>query len=322
MEYIWIDTCCIDKRSSSELLEAISSMWDWYHKATICFAYLSDVPDGDDCMKEDSAFSRSRWFTRGWTLQELIAPPVVRFYNASWRLIGKKSELDDDHRFTAKISRITGISWDVLKYVSVAKRCSVAEKMSWAAERETTRPEDIAYSLLGIFGLNGAMTAIYGEGSRAFRRLQEEIMNTSNDESVFAWGFSQKLKEDDRCSLFALSPADFGIRPTKERITVRESKPSHFSLTNIGLHIGMRICSLDIVGGSLGLLNCSPFADIYTDSLKSIALPLISSKRYPNCFSRAEGCLPVLVPSNLFSNSLEPHIYINANTGGWVSTYI
>lgn len=226
-------------------------MWDWYHQATICFAYLSDVPDEDDCMEEDSAFSKSRWFTRGWTLQELIAPPVVHFYNASWMFNGKKSELHDDHPFTAKISIITGISWDVLKYVTVVRCCSVAEKMSWAAKWETTRPEDIAYSLLGIFELNGAMTAMYGEGSRAFRRLQEDIMNTLNDESVFAWGFSQKLKEHDRCSLFASSPTDFGIRRTKERISVGELKSSHFSLTNVGLHIEMRICSLDTVGGSL-----------------------------------------------------------------------
>ncbi|KFZ00678.1 hypothetical protein V501_10558 [Pseudogymnoascus sp. VKM F-4519 (FW-2642)] len=322
LEYIWIDTCCIDKRSSSELLEAISSMWDWYNKATICFAYLSDVSDGDNCMEEDSAFSNSRWFKRGWTLQELIAPPVVRFYNASWRFIGKKSEHQDDHPFTLKISNITGISWDVLTYVLVAMRCSVAEKMSWAAGRETTRPEDVAYSLLGIFGLNGSMTAMYGEGSRAFRRLQEEIMNTSNDESIFSWGFSKSLKYYNECSLFASSPADFAIRRGRHRVEVGEFKPSHFSLTNMGLHIEMRICSLDIVGGSLGLLNCSPFVGIYRDSPKSIALPLISSTTYPNCFSRAEGCAPVLVPSNLFSESVESHIYIDTGKGKWASSYM
>ncbi|KFY53096.1 hypothetical protein V496_07902 [Pseudogymnoascus sp. VKM F-4515 (FW-2607)] len=322
LEYIWIDTCCIDKRSSSELLEAISSMWDWYNKATICFAYLSDVPEGDDCMEEDSPFSNSRWFKRGWTLQELIAPPVVRFYNASWGFIGRKSEHQDDHPFTAKITKITGISWDVLKYVSVAMHCSVAEKMSWAAGRETTRPEDVAYSLLGIFGLNGSMTAMYGEGSRAFRRLQEEIINTSNDESVFSWGFSQGLKNFELCSLFASSPADFGIRRTRERLRVGEFKPSHFSLTNMGLYIEMRICSLDVVGGSLALLNCSPFVGVSTDPPKSIALPLISSKRYRNCFSRVAGCPPVLVPSNLFSKSDESHIYIDTGRGEWASSYL
>ncbi|OBT88190.1 hypothetical protein VE02_02419 [Pseudogymnoascus sp. 03VT05] len=322
LEYIWMDICCIDKRSSSELLEAISSMWDCYHKATICFAYLSDVPDGDDHMEEDSAFSNSRWFKRGWTLQELIAPPVVRFYDASWRFIGKKSEDQDDHPFTANISRITRISWDVLKYVSVAMHCSVAEKMSWAGGRETTRPEDVAYSLLGIFGLNGSMTAMYGEGSRAFRRLQEEIMNTSNDDSIFSWGFSQSLKYHSQCSLFASSPADFAIRQARRRVQVGEFKPFHFSLTNMGLHIEMRICSLDVVGGSLGLLNCSPFVGIYRDSLKSIALPLISSTRYPNCFSRAEGCAPVLVPSNLFSESVVSHVYIDTGKGKGASSYM
>ncbi|OBT51768.1 hypothetical protein VE04_08199 [Pseudogymnoascus sp. 24MN13] len=277
LEYIWIDTCCIDKRSSSELLEAISSMWDWYNKATICFAYLSDVPDGDNYMEDDSAFSSSRWFKRGWTLQELIAPPVVRFYNASWQFIGKKSEHQDDHQFTLKISNIT-----------VAMRCSVAEKMSWAAGRETTRPEDVAYSLLGIFGLNGSMAAI----------ITTNVLYLHHRRQILQYAGAE------------------------HRVEVGEFKPSHFSLTNMGLHIEMRICSLDIVGGSLGLLNCSPFVGIYRDSPKSIALPLISSTRYPNCFSRAEGCAPVLVPSNLFSESVESHIYIDTGKGKWASSYM
>ncbi|KFY36020.1 hypothetical protein V494_05380 [Pseudogymnoascus sp. VKM F-4513 (FW-928)] len=319
LEYIWIDTFCIDKRSSSELQEAIGSMWNWYKRATICFAYLSDVPDEDDCMKEDSAFSQSRWFTRGWTLQELIAPPVVRFYNASWKFMGKKSRDDDDHLFTRTISRITGISWEALKYISVAKDRSVAEKMSWAAKRETTRPEDVAYSLLGIFGLNGVMTVMYGEGSRAFGRLQQEIVNTSNDESLFSWGFSQGLKIDTYCSLFASSPADFAIRPAKGGIAVNEFKTSPSSLTNIGLYIGMIITPLDIVGGSLGLLNCSPYRQ---RSSKSIALPLIPSTKYPNFFARVKSSPPVLVPSNLLSGSVESRIYIAKGEGEWMNPYM
>ena len=260
LDYIWIDTFCINKSSSSEILEAISSMWDWYNRATICFAYLSDVPNGDDWAEENTAFSNSRWFTRGWTLQEFIAPPVVRFYDASWRFIGRKSEHRNDYLFTAKISKITRISWDALRFTNIAKGCCVAEKMSWAARRETTRPEDIAYSLLGIFGLNTTMTAVYGEGGRAFKRLQEEIMKTSNDESIFSWGFTQSIKMDSIStdSLFASSPADFATLGRRKRLTVSDFKPCHFSLTKIGLHIEMRICSLAIVGGtSLGLLNCS-----------------------------------------------------------------
>ncbi|KFY40185.1 hypothetical protein V495_05565 [Pseudogymnoascus sp. VKM F-4514 (FW-929)] len=322
LNYLWIDTCCIDKRSSSELLEAIGSMWNWYNKAAICLAYLSDVPDGDDYMEEDSAFSNSRWFTRGWTLQELLAPKVVRFYNASWKFIGKKSDHQDDHPFTAKITKITGISWDALKYVDVAKSCCIAEKMSWAAGRGTTRPEDIAYSLLGIFGLNGAMTAMYGEGTRAFRRLQEAIMNTSNDESILSWGFSQSIKTDAEFSLFASSPADFATRRTRGRLTTGKFTPSHFSLTNIGLRIEMKIYSLGIVGGSLGLLNCYPFQGFHMDPPRSIALPLISSTRYQNCFSRDIGCPPVLVPTKLFSKSVKSQIYIARGSGEWASLYL
>ncbi|OBT66315.1 hypothetical protein VE03_04333 [Pseudogymnoascus sp. 23342-1-I1] len=323
LEYIWIDTCCIDKRSSSELLEAISSMWDWYNKATICFAYLSDVPEGDDCMKEDSAFSNSRWFTRGWTLQELIAPPVVRFYDASWRFIGKKSEHHDDDPFTDKISRITRIKLDALRFSYIAKRCAVAEKMSWAAGRETTRPEDIAYSLLGIFGLNMSMTAVYGEGGRAFRRLQEEIMKTSNDESVFSWGFTQSIKTDNVNSLFAASPADFATLGRRQRLAVSGFKPCHFSLTKIGLHIEMRICSLAIVDGTaLGLLNCTLHEGSLARPSNSIALPLISSKRHKDCFSRIGGSPPVLVPSHLFDGSADSYVYIDTGMGDWACSYM
>jgi hypothetical protein len=323
LEYVWIDTFCINKSSSSELLEAISSMWDWYEAAIICFAYLSDVPNGDDWIGEDTAFSNSRWFTRGWTLQELIAPPVVRFYDESWKLIGMKSNCRDDNQFTAKLSKITRIALDALRNSQIAKRCTVAEKMSWAARRETTRPEDVAYSLLGIFGLNMSMTAVYGEGGRAFRRLQEEIMKTSNDESVFSWGFTQSIKVDCMNSLFASSPADFATLGRRQRLTVSDFKPCHFSLTKIGLHIEMRIYPLPIVGGpSLGLLNCSLYEGSLATPLKSIALPLISSKRHKNCFSRMGGCPPILVPLSLFSESTESYIYIDTGRGEWASSYI
>ncbi|KFY16034.1 hypothetical protein V492_01609 [Pseudogymnoascus sp. VKM F-4246] len=325
LEYIWIDTFCINKSSSSELLEAISSMWDWYRLATICFAYLPDVPDGNNWTEENSAFSNSRWFTRGWTLQELIAPPVIHFYDSSWRFIGMKSKDREGNRFTAKLSKITGVPRSVLEYGPTTMRCSVAERMSWAAGRETTRSEDIAYSLLGIFGLNMIMTAVYGEGDRAFRRLQEEIMKTSSDESVFSWGFTQSVKTECMDSLFASSPADFAT-PTlgrRESLTVSDFKPCHFSLTKIGLHIEMKICSLVIVDGTaLGLLNCSLHEGNLSEPLKNIALPLVSSKRHKNFFSRIGSSPPVAVSRSLFSESAESYVYIDTGRGEWACSYI
>jgi hypothetical protein len=162
-EYVWIDTCCIDKTSSSELSEAINSMYKWYQEAEVCYVYLADVfPD-----ISTSSFAKSRWFTRGWTLQELIAPSSVIFFDAHWRDIGTKASL------VKPIAEITGIHIDALSNGRVS-RFSVAQRMSWASRRETTREEDIAYCLLGIFSIN--MPLLYGEGQKAFLRLQEEIM--------------------------------------------------------------------------------------------------------------------------------------------------
>ncbi|KAH9892991.1 HET-domain-containing protein [Xylariomycetidae sp. FL2044] len=180
IEWVWVDTCCIDASSSSELQEAINSMYKWYTHAEVCYAYLLDVPPGQDAHAEASDFRKSRWHTRGWTLQELLAPKIVQFYDCEWNHIGEKSDL------TQVLERCTGISGRYLSqsgrvYVRLA---SVAEKMSWAARRSTTRKEDIAYCLLGLFGVN--MPMLYGEGTRAFGRLQEEIIRRSRDQSLWS----------------------------------------------------------------------------------------------------------------------------------------
>ncbi len=129
--YAWIDTCCIDKTSSADLSEAINSMYRWYQESGVCYAYLADVPDSSDGMSDettDPSFSRSAWFTRGWTLQELIAPSTVIFLDQTWQEIGSKIEL------RSKISRITGIPEGILRKADLAS-ASVAEKMSWAGRR-------------------------------------------------------------------------------------------------------------------------------------------------------------------------------------------
>ncbi|KAF2028096.1 HET-domain-containing protein [Setomelanomma holmii] len=151
LDYVWVDTCCIDKSSSAELSEAINSMYQWYRLSTVCYAFLSDD---------------SRWWTRGWTLQELIAPQIVKFFGSglrNWIRIGGKRSL------LSAVADRTGIDREILRGAD-PKVCSVSMRMSWASGRETSRPEDMAYSLIGIFGVN--MPLLYGEGTKAFVRLQ------------------------------------------------------------------------------------------------------------------------------------------------------
>ena len=179
-EWIWIDTCCIDKSSSAELSEAINSMFRWYQNAEICYAYISDAK-GD----EPESFQHSRWFTRGWTLQELLAPRQVKFFDTDWKMIGDRDQV------TGEIAAATGINFiDPFcgqSWTDGWTGICIAKKMSWVAKRETSRPEDIAYCLLGLFDIN--MPLLYGEGAmKAFRRLQLAILNTTDDESIFAWG--------------------------------------------------------------------------------------------------------------------------------------
>ena len=152
-------------------------MYRWYQQAEVCYAYLADVPS--DTVNVGSEFSKSKWFTRGWTLQELIAPSEVIFLGKEWQKIGTKSSLEDD------LSRISRIPVNVLLGDDNLESVGVAQRMSWAAKRETRKIEDRAYSLMGIFGIN--MPVIYGEGKKAFVRLQEEIIKVSDDHSIFAW---------------------------------------------------------------------------------------------------------------------------------------
>ncbi|KAF4810779.1 Vegetative incompatibility protein HET-E-1 [Colletotrichum siamense] len=187
LEYAWVDTCCIDKTSSAELSEAINAMFVWYQASAVCFVWLEDLAPLSSISKATShgrklrnisKMSSCKWFSRGWTLQELLAPANVRFYDANWNF-----------RFTKEnnvstLSTITKIEVEVLKMAKRLKDVLVAVKMSWAANRETTRPEDVAYCLLGIFDIN--MPMLYGEGEKAFQRLQEQIGNQQQDASMFA----------------------------------------------------------------------------------------------------------------------------------------
>ncbi|EIW58298.1 uncharacterized protein TRAVEDRAFT_123225, partial [Trametes versicolor FP-101664 SS1] len=176
---VWNDACCIDKSSSAELSEAINSMYELYRLSQVCYVYLEDVPDGVEPRNRFSCFWRSRWHTRGWTLQELIAPEAVEFLTNTWHLLGTKMGL------AVTLEEITGIDFKILTGQTTVHSASVARRMSWASRRETTRIEDRAYSLMGIFGIH--LSPIYGEGHNAFLRLQEEIVRTIPDQSILAW---------------------------------------------------------------------------------------------------------------------------------------
>jgi hypothetical protein len=173
LQHFWVDTCCIDKSDSTELAEAINSMFSWYRNASKCYVYLPDVERSKSGLDTGSGgpwkstFRKSQWFNRGWTLQELIAPTSVEFFSREGERLGNKVSLEQD------ICEITGIPIKALRGGPLSD-FSIAERMSWAASRETYRQEDKAYALLGIFDIK--MPLIYSEGKeRAMRRLREEI---------------------------------------------------------------------------------------------------------------------------------------------------
>ena len=232
VEWIWIDTNCIDKTSSAELSEAINSMFAWYQEASVCYAYLSDVPDVEPSRRDSLRYFReSRWFTRGWTLQELIAPRAVIFYSRSWKKIGHRS----DRFLLGTISGTTGVPTSILTGREALHQISLAKKMSWAARRVTTRVEDMAYCLLGIFDVN--MPLLYGEGAKAFTRLQEEIIKTSNDHTIFCWTRDKRANVPaDWTNMLAPSPLAFADSGDFIPVDAWEN-PVPYPMTNLGLSI-------------------------------------------------------------------------------------
>lgn len=235
LQYFWVDTCCIDKKSSAELTESINSMFGWYRGAEVCFVTLQDL--APNCLLA-TELPRCRWFGRGWTLQELLAPKHVRFYDREWTFIGDACSL------VTLLSTITGIEADYIVNDRLSS-ASVATKMSWAALRETKRVEDRAYSLLGIFDVN--MSLIYGEGMKAFRRLQEEIIKRNNDLTIFAWeGWHYNTRP--LVSPIATSPAMFKESSDISQYTIDFAE---FSITNKGLLLSndIPLRSMDTITG-------------------------------------------------------------------------
>ncbi|KAI1338604.1 heterokaryon incompatibility protein-domain-containing protein [Xylariaceae sp. FL0016] len=242
LQYAWVDTCCIDKASSAELSEAINSMFRWYRGAAFCIVFLFDLPPALSSLSSPTSLSWSsaspqldfvrdfptcRWLTRGWTLQEMIAPPKLEFYDAGWEFRGYKSD------WKLLLSRETGVDVAILDDLAGLPQIPVARRMSWAAGRQTTRIEDMAYCLMGIFDVH--MPMIYGEGPKAFVRLQEEIARETSDLSLFAW--TQLDSDQDYRGILARSPAEFAsCRDLKHRVR-NANLTNEFTITNKGLRI-------------------------------------------------------------------------------------
>lgn len=224
--WVWIDTCCINKNSSAELTEAINSMFKWYAGSGRCYVYLSDIHwdlhNATTSIKVER-LRQSSWFSRGWTLQELLAPTDVEFFDMNWRYIGAKNDM------THLLAEITKIDPPHLKQWDSA---CVAQKMSWASGRETSRVEDMAYSLLGLFDVN--MPLLYGEGRKAFYRLQLEIIKQSDDESIFAWTAESHLSHT---GMLAPWPDAFKFSGTIHLTAFHQFSRPPFAMTNKGLEM-------------------------------------------------------------------------------------
>jgi hypothetical protein len=203
IDLLWIDTCCVDQKSSKEVDEAVNSMFNWYKRAAVCIAYMADVKSSTDTQSDDcmSEFKKSVWFTRGWTLQELLAPETVVFLAQQWNVIGHKGNSGSKNlpfhpgpSLNSVVSQITGIREIVLVDYEHSKILTFEDKLKWAANRNTTKEEDMVYCLLGIFGVH--MNTLYGEsGPEAFSRLEEAIERKrmkSRAESIEASGYDSQ----------------------------------------------------------------------------------------------------------------------------------
>ena len=289
-KWLWVDTCCIDKRSSAELSEAINSMYRWYENSSVCYAYLHDLHGPSfPTARNNERYRKSRswpeWFSRGWTLQEMIAPRDLRFFNKDWHPIGDKKTL------SPILKDITGVPQDILKEGLSSNRPCVAQIMSWAANRTTTRVEDRAYSLMGLLDVN--MPMLYGEGKKAFHRLQLEIIRTSNDQSVFAWGWRSPVRSgsilaDDPsffsdCGHMELMNRDEFIEslgseaPEGELPSIEDDRFGTFPITNRGIQIWLFLRRLASDSVFEALLPCRSHP---SDSPVTIDVALWESNYY------------------------------------------
>jgi hypothetical protein len=326
LEWLWADTCCFPRDNSAERGAAINLVFGWYRDARVCYVYLSDVPsrpgaghgveeETEDPEAPGSAFRRSRWFSRGWTLMELLAPPEVRYYSSSWGFLGSYETLGLVSRETAGIPAATESREQMLQ------SASVATVMSWASGRHTTLPEDKAYCLLGLLGVS--MPIIYGEGEeQAFIRLQRRLLQRQDDHSILAWGYGSTDRNDEEdattlCGGF-LAKSLAGLAGCGNLHPCQAWKvkgPAFVGFTGEGVR--MRLPLVILTTGIwtapqstlYAILNCC----VDRDPSKLIAIPLrIDTHRKSDCVYERSGA-PIVVSREALSYATLRVIHLRTN---------
>ncbi|KAH5638069.1 hypothetical protein HBI82_224810 [Parastagonospora nodorum] len=364
--YVWVDTCCIDKRGSAELTEAINSMYQWYKDAEICYVYINDVAKQRSWKDTDALLRKARWFTRGWTLQELLAPRHIKFYDSNWSLLGgrgfdervervggsittdrdgnvikrqtfhidKRGYSEGSELLFALVSEITKIELKVIEHEQSVERVLVAKRMSWAAHRVTTRKEDLAYCLLGLFDVN--MALLYGEGYKAFQRLQVVIMEARHDHSLMAWDYGLQASYAQRYKMGCLAqlPSDFRDCHLLD-YSYDNGAAAHYSMTNLGVHITLPVIDLPHMNGKAVLAALTVTDGRGRGSVTNpftIAIALFQNLlpfTEPRMFHRAPyQTRPLLMETSAFRNARPQAMYLsgmreggNSNVGGDRSPY-
>jgi hypothetical protein len=238
-KYVWLDTGCINHSSSAELEESIRSMFNWYRNSEICVVHLNETSNA-------LSLRRDAWFTRGWTLQELLAPKKIKFFDQSWRPLtpecynDKVPDTELGVPLWRTICEITEIPISQLLSFEPGMQ-NIRERMVWASARKTTRIEDKAYCLIGIFDVS--LSIAYGEGTMAFHRLQLEIMQRSDDKGLFAWRGQPSAYN----SMLAAGPECF-VSPMWSLLPGVEGEPdldATYALTNRGLRISVSVYDVE-----------------------------------------------------------------------------
>jgi hypothetical protein len=249
-EFAWADNVCIDKSSSAELDESIRSMFSWYRDATICIVYLAQTNDLRDLVHD-------RWFARGWTLQELLAPRHLKFYSKRWHplteFLNDKISAEDvrklnDQRLSRQLDLLSGailkaaglVMQHVRDFIPGIRHPSLPERMQWIARRVTTRGEDQSYSLMGIFDVS--ISIAYGEGrERAFFRLFQAILEVGYERDWLLWTGRSVSPSIHPSRMIPSSPKCYLTRnvhfrrDTPEGMMVSALENEPLSLTNVGL---------------------------------------------------------------------------------------
>ena len=278
LQYLWVDTCCVDQSNSAELGRSINSMFRWYKESGECIVYLSDL--SITAVSWRTRLRSCRWFQRGWTLQELIAPSSVNFYDRNWVWLGTRKGLSDI------ISGITQIPTAILTNgpATLDSLC-VAQRMSWASRRTTTVPEDMAYCLFGLFNVNLPLT--YGEGGeKAFLRLQEEILRTTDDESIFAWHVAENEAETLQFSgLLAKSPSAFRASKRMQHAVFRlRDDSSQVTMSQGRIDLSLCVRARNSHGMYTAVLSCLFLEDNGKSSEVAIMLQQLSEFQFCRVF--------------------------------------